>query len=211
MKKSVNYIPRYLIINQYIILCETDRKYLLMMSIIPPETPCEIQRRTLLQHAYSELTHNTIYKSEYPASSGTNRMVVRSMALIETTDNIFTNVFEMINMHEQDQKKIIHRSDENTILFGSETVAKLNTYVLESLNGLITNNDIDNIRSFVNDNPYIIDTIRQHYSSDLIYRQPIILLIYYLIIINNTHLSVCGHYQKHIFGQCLLIADSMPN
>jgi len=30
--------------------------------IVPVGTPCEVQVRTLLQHAYSELSHDTVYK-----------------------------------------------------------------------------------------------------------------------------------------------------
>lgn len=53
-------------------------------------TPCEVQVRTLLQHAYSELTHDTVYKPggvRPPAK--VVRLVARSMALIESTDSLF--------------------------------------------------------------------------------------------------------------------------
>src|SRR3546814_12228521 len=38
-------------------------------------TPCEVQLRTLLQHAHSQLTHDTIYKPKTIASSHTKRFV----------------------------------------------------------------------------------------------------------------------------------------
>ncbi len=47
---------------------------------------CEIQVRTILQHAYSELTHNTIYKPQKTSDPGIHRLIARSMALIETTE-----------------------------------------------------------------------------------------------------------------------------
>src|SRR3546814_10997244 len=55
-------------------------------------TPCEVQLRTLLQHAHSQLTHDTIYKPKTIASSHTKRFVARSMALIETVDDFFVQV-----------------------------------------------------------------------------------------------------------------------
>lgn len=60
--------------------------------VIPVDTPCEVQIRTLLQHAYSELTHDTIYKPNFHIQSELHRLASRSMALIETTDTIFTKV-----------------------------------------------------------------------------------------------------------------------
>lgn len=50
---------------------------------------CEVQIRTLLQHAHSELTHDSVYKPKKEASSEVQRTVARSMALIETTDDFF--------------------------------------------------------------------------------------------------------------------------
>lgn len=56
---------------------------------IPPEITCEIQIRTLLQHAFSELTHDAIYKSPIKVLPDVRRVVSRCSALIETTDNMF--------------------------------------------------------------------------------------------------------------------------
>lgn len=51
-------------------------------------TPCEIQVRTMLQHVYCELTHSTVYKPSVQASSEVKRYIARSMALLETTDEL---------------------------------------------------------------------------------------------------------------------------
>ena len=59
--------------------------------VIPSGTPCEVQLRTLLQHAHSELTHDNIYKvqSGTAVSSNVHRTVAKSMALIEVVDEFF--------------------------------------------------------------------------------------------------------------------------
>lgn len=54
------------------------------------DMPCEIQIRTLLQHAYSELTHDTIYKPSVVATSEMKRAAAKSMALIEATGDYFS-------------------------------------------------------------------------------------------------------------------------
>ena len=50
---------------------------------IPADFSCEVQVRTLLQHAYSELTHDTIYKPSVRATPAIKRTAAKSMALIE--------------------------------------------------------------------------------------------------------------------------------
>ncbi len=56
---------------------------------VPEGTPCEIQIRTLLQHAYAEIVHDSIYKPTDEAPPIAKRYVARSMALMETTDDLF--------------------------------------------------------------------------------------------------------------------------
>ena len=53
-------------------------------------TACEIQVRTLMQHAYSELSHDVLYKPKSTISKKTTRSLTRSVALIETVDEYFS-------------------------------------------------------------------------------------------------------------------------
>ena len=63
---------------------------------VPSGTCCEIQVRTLLQHAHSELMHNTTYKGQLGKNVDVVRKVARGAAMIEGTDEIFDTVAERI-------------------------------------------------------------------------------------------------------------------
>jgi putative GTP pyrophosphokinase len=65
---------------------------------IPDGLPCEVQIRTLLQHAYAELVHDNIYKPTIQVPPSARRLVARSMALMETTDDMFCQA-----LHELEQ------------------------------------------------------------------------------------------------------------
>lgn len=60
--------------------------------IVPAGTPCEVQVRTLLQHAYAELSHDRLYKPECKVPEKVRRLVARGSALLETTDHMFCEV-----------------------------------------------------------------------------------------------------------------------
>lgn len=150
--------------------------------IIPRETPCEIQIRTLVQHAYSELTHDTIYKPNKQLSCVAYRKVARSMALIESTDELFSAVngeIEMLNLEGKEVYKTLY--DVYSEFLVPEGVEKLNLLIYDSLKEAISQEDVSKVREFILENPFIKETIRKQYSNDLLYRQPIVLLIYYLI------------------------------
>ncbi|TGV05429.1 hypothetical protein E4695_16330 [Alcaligenaceae bacterium 429] len=59
---------------------------------IPEGLTCEVQVRSLLQHAYAELVHDDIYKADVFVHERTKRLVARSMALMESTDEIFLEI-----------------------------------------------------------------------------------------------------------------------
>src|SRR4029453_5810322 len=66
-------------------------------TLIPKGTPCEVQIRTLLQHAHSELTHDTIYKPSVEKTPEMERAVSKAMALIEATSDYFEDVARLID------------------------------------------------------------------------------------------------------------------
>jgi len=68
---------------------------------IPIDTPCEVQIRTLLQHACSELTHDTIYKQEAVRNPLVYRSVAKSRALTESADDIFHEVHEILTRESE--------------------------------------------------------------------------------------------------------------
>lgn len=60
------------------------------------DVTCEIQIRTLMQHAYAELCHDKMYKNFRAIPPSAKRLVARSMALMETTDSIFCDTAEQL-------------------------------------------------------------------------------------------------------------------
>lgn len=64
--------------------------------ILSDDVTCEIQVRTMMQHAYAELCHDKIYKNFRAIPPSARRLVARSMALMETTDSIFCQTAEQL-------------------------------------------------------------------------------------------------------------------
>jgi ppGpp synthetase/RelA/SpoT-type nucleotidyltranferase len=147
---------------------------------IPTGIYCEVQIRTLLQHAYSELTHDTIYKPKTVAEPRTHRLVARSMALIETTDVIFSEVSTLVGVEKNRNEIVINsieREYSNKIKFEKED--KMCNLILDFYRDNIPT--FNQIYDFINEKPYIIVKINERSESKLLFRQPVILLLYYII------------------------------
>lgn len=149
---------------------------------VPIGTPCEIQIRTLLQHANSELTHDTIYKQSTMVNPKVRRSVAKSMALIETTDDIFEAVdmtlrteSENINSFYSGLKSIYDS------LSTSEHEIKTNIFILDAMQEILKSVNVTDIEKFVSDTPYVKEIIRQKSSVNFMYKQPVVLLILFLI------------------------------
>ena len=61
-------------------------------ALVRAGTPCEVQIKTMLQHAWSELTHDTIYKPQIQATASMKRDAAKAMALLEATNDYFEKV-----------------------------------------------------------------------------------------------------------------------
>jgi ppGpp synthetase/RelA/SpoT-type nucleotidyltranferase len=155
---------------------------------IPQNLPCEIQIRTLLQHAYSELSHDNIYKPKTLAKPEVHRMVARSMALIETTDSIFLEVSKTMNSEQVRFDEILPELNKLYLdIAKPEYERKLNEYIFDGLQELFGGVEVvAEVDKFINNNAYIKEAILKKYNQNLLYRQPIILLVFYLIDQNTS-------------------------
>lgn len=169
--ESVHYVVK----NRQNISLEND-------VIIPKNTPCEIQIRTLLQHAYSELTHDLLYKSDKGIKPNVKRIASRSMALIETTDNLFKEVSDCMNDNLL-YKKILPPLEEIYREINKEFIMepKINQFIIEAYEEIIDDTIVENINTFLRTKPFIKTKITQKCELNLVYSQPIIILLYFLV------------------------------
>jgi ppGpp synthetase/RelA/SpoT-type nucleotidyltranferase len=148
---------------------------------IPAGTPCEVQIKTLLQHAYSELTHDTIYKPQIEATPGMRRSAAKAMALLEATNDYFEKVAsDVANILAQVRNVTADLSETYRTLVGIEPrPSVLEGMLLDAYDRLATDNYIDQIRALIAKKPFIADAIRKRVGeSNPIFAQPSVLLTY---------------------------------
>lgn len=150
---------------------------------IPTDIPCEVQIRTLLQHAHAELTHDAIYKAKTAIKPKVHRTVAKSMALIETTDDFFTEVTQQLNQGPIDEFGIVSKLDA---LYFSFTGIKAETQksiltILDEFEDLVDDELIGKIEVFVKSNAAIPEIIKSKYTESAVYKQSTVLLIYWML------------------------------
>lgn len=151
--------------------------------MIPIETPCEIQIRTLLQHAYSEMSHDNIYKSEVKSSPAVHRSMARCMALIDSTDHMFKDASMEIEATKTEYERRMSEYEQmyqETVHLQAKRDDRTTTSLLEELQPLLSGITVDQVRKFIKDNPYIGVKIGERVSTDFLYSQPLILLLFYV-------------------------------
>jgi len=152
---------------------------------------CEIQLRTLLQHAYSEISHDSTYKGPFRKDKDIVRKLSKSMALMEATDDYFCSIFEMI----ADETRKVHNF----------TIELINIYktidpnfISETLDRELT----EIFFNFLDDFNITIDAIKEMYQRNKVSidyaiknpknylpTQPVFILVAYLFF-NHRHTLV---------------------
>jgi putative GTP pyrophosphokinase len=143
-------------------------------------TPCEVQIRTLLQHAHSELTHDTIYKPTVKTTASMRRAAAKSMALIEATNDYFEDVFREIEDATSSARTI---SAQLTELYHEatgihSTPAPVNGVVIGALEEISGDEAIQELNTLLAGKAFIADAIKRRAPTNLLFRQPSILLTY---------------------------------
>ena len=145
-------------------------------------TPCEVQIRTLLQHAHSELTHSSLYKPNQTATPDMVRASARSMALIEVADDYFDRISSQtkdLDLPIEESKRILATIfRERTGI--SPKFEKSSSLILDALKGALTEDLEAHLRDLLGAHPYIVEKIKTRRIGNSLYAQPVILLIYLL-------------------------------
>lgn len=152
-------------------------------------TPCEIQIRTLLQHAYSEVSHDTFYKNKLvvePSKSRTAMMNV--VSFIDAAESKFREVLDDYVACASPKKRI-----NTKLLFdycehvGLSTLEQSN--ISDTIIGVFSDYLKDGwesgFKKFYTDSSDLSSRIKVHANSYMLFKQPSILLVYYLAVSNK--------------------------
>ncbi|MEE1920855.1 RelA/SpoT domain-containing protein [Pseudomonas sp. 148P] len=146
---------------------------------------CELQIRTLLQHAYAEMVHDNLYKPTGSVPPMAERHVARSMALIETTDEIFSTTMELLAKANEPresfkrQLKIEYERSLDIAPHSSNT--KIENLILDSFQELVNDESLQAITELLRLKPYIKNKIKVRLDQPLLFRERIIFFIYQLV------------------------------
>lgn len=152
---------------------------------------CELQVRTLLQHAFAEVAHDTIYKGAFGADSQLVRILSRGMALMEATDEYFCRAYEIMEKEETYERTFLDK-----LIAISNDKLEVAPFQSRELDSVLTRNifDVFEIRNIsINDVERTVITNKSLIEKTLnktqsyLRSQPIIILIIHLII-SNTYL-----------------------
>jgi putative GTP pyrophosphokinase len=160
----------------YILTSKSDFLYKDVM--IPKGTTCEVQVRTLLQHAYSELSHSRVYKPSFDPDAKVKRIVAKSMALLETTDDYFEEVNNKMN-----EISAFNSLNKLTELL-KETISqkiivsyKSNYFIMDAFSDEFNNNSFS-----LGDYSKLKDVVKTNFNKTFLNSQPIIFFIYFMIL-----------------------------
>ena len=149
--------------------------------LIPAGTPCEVQIKTILQHAYSELTHDTIYKPQIQATPVMQRNAAKAMALLEATNDYFERVDTEVAAA---LGAVRHITNELSNVYRDATglepsPSALEGLLLEAYEPLAIGDYADRVRAMLQSRPFLIDRIKAKVAErNPIFSQPSVLLAY---------------------------------
>ena len=151
---------------------------------VPVEIGCEVQVRTLLQHAYAELAHDTTYKPSFAVDREVSRQIAKSAALVEATDEIFVQANAIVEAAGAELRRV-HELTAATyqVKIGLPPIPdlRLSYSLLDPYRDQLPSITQQSFDEFLNKNDFIADRIKERAPLSLFYRHSCVLAVYFLI------------------------------
>jgi putative GTP pyrophosphokinase len=160
---------------------------------IPANMPCEIQIRTILQHAYAEMAHSSSYKPPVKLpehdQKHINRALAKGSALIETTDDVFRDIKKQLREYSASIANLLVRSSEIYREITGEPAnpkTALGELIAEQYRGLLKNVTPDKLKAWADANPNLKDILVKKRASSVFYRDSVVILLGFLVTEHET-------------------------
>lgn len=153
-------------------------------TMIPAATTCEVQVRTLLQHAYAELAHNTTYKPSLCLDRDVNRQIAKSSALVEAADEIFVGVHNKIQAASAELKRVhdvVVAAYRKHIGTPANTDERLTSALLDPFRQKLGTLTVDTLESYLAEKDFIAEKVKERAPLSVLNRHPVVLAVYFLV------------------------------
>ena len=177
----------------YVVRCPEDTDF--NGILVPADTACEIQVRTLLQHAYAELVHDRVYKPTVRVPASAKRMVARCMALMESTDDFFCQAVQEIDAVVSTREELLRVARESYTTMGlgdGVEMPYIATHLIDTYLHLLVTAQESDIRQFAN-LAVLRKRIAERATKREFFAEPVCLLVYWLV--NNHHHEVVDRWD----------------
>ncbi|HIH2622136.1 TPA: GTP pyrophosphokinase [Burkholderia cenocepacia] len=165
----------------YLVSCPGDMD--IEGTLIPGGTTCEVQIRTLLQHAYAEVVHDNVYKPGGVVPPQTRRIIARSMAFVESADELFCEAIDQLARVNTAREQWVEFLVPLYLAISGRDVSQTDQQdtlaVVDTFRDVLASADRGEIEQRVSA-PAISRLIRRRSENDGLFGRPICILAYWL-------------------------------
>lgn len=162
---------------------------------IPVGLSCEVQIRTILQHAYAEMAHATDYKPSIQLREQDRKRVKRSLAkgcaLIETTDDVFKEITARLREYSESIDALLAKSAEIYYRLTGLSVSHetpLGNLIGDTYRELLKDCAPEKLEDWIVKYPWLGEAITVKRSDSVFYRDPVIILLGLLVSDHETEI-----------------------
>ncbi|MGG7054618.1 GTP pyrophosphokinase [Nitrosomonas sp. ANs5] len=157
-------------------------------SCIPKGLVCEVQIRTILQHAYAEMAHSSDYKPSIKLPEEDKKKIRRSLAkgaaLIETTDDVFREIQTSFLDYDKALKSILNKSSEIYLEFTGEEAApdsRLSLLVADTYREQLKGISANDLSAWYENKSWVASNIIEKRKESVFYRDSVVIFLGWII------------------------------
>lgn len=173
----------------------TKESHVLEGVTVPSGLSCEVQVRTILQHAYAEMAHKSDYKPSIRLPGEDRKHVKRALAkgsaLIETTDDVFRDIEKRLREYDKSIQALLVRSAELYEKLTGEKGAPdsaLAHVITDAYREILANVTPSDLTAWATGKNGLAVTLKEQRVGSVFYRDPVVVLLGLLVSKHSTAL-----------------------
>lgn len=162
-------------------------------TTIPLGLACEIQIRTILQHAYAEMAHSSDYKPSIRLPDEDTKRVKRSLAkgsaLIETTDDVFKEIKDRLREYNESTDALLAKASELYKNITGEITSPATTLgmlITDKYRVQLKRVTPESLSEWIDARPWFGDALKKKRDESVFYRDSVVILLGKLVTDNET-------------------------